>query len=386
MTPVPDVKKKYPSVNIVGVAGAGLMGASIAVANIRSGIPVRIYDVSDTALESLQTRVLWELRYWFSESDAEKIASLIRICSLSELAECPLIIEAVPERPELKRTFYEQIEPLMTTRQILASNTSTLSVSSLARYLKHPERFAGLHFLHPVRKRELVEVIRTPYSDNDTVQTLCDYALFIEKTPLCMDDHPGFVVNRLLQPYLGEALLLLEEGIQPSQIESASINFGMEWGPLRFLDEIGLDVALHCGQSLSESYPETIRHSGILITLVKQKRLGRKVGTGFYDWTICKETSSRDISPDVPFNAQTLEILSSWRKRVLKASEKQDHHFLDVDIAARLVLAMALEAARIVQDGVISDPGQIDMAAVTGLGFPDVYEGPLAWLNRYSNF
>lgn len=360
----------FPKITTVGIVGAGLMGVSIAAANARCGIPVYIYDADDAMLETVPNRVLAELDNIPSEVKRGNFASLVKVCAFEGLKQCDLIIECIVEREDDKRALYEKLENLIAPQVFLLTNTSTIPIERLAAGLKHPRRFAGMHFLHPVRHRELVEVVASTQTDEGVLQRVCDYALYVEKTPLCVADCPGFVINRLLQPYLNEAFNLLHGGVSMPRLEKAATGFGMTWGPLRIMDEIGVDTVFHSGRVMFEAYPNHVTPSPIIISMMKKKLWGKKTGRGFYVWCA-------DADPENPaFNDDMEAVFALWRH-----PEKQHYaDFAPEQIAGRLAVAMAVEAARIVQDKVVSGPDEVDMAAVTGLGFPEHHGGPIRWL------
>lgn len=377
MTPIKfdpffQTAQTFPTISTVGIVGAGLMGVSIAAANARCGIPVYIHDMEPEVMATISHRVLRELDNIPNKVKQENFASLVKPCTFQNLEKCDLIIECIIEKEEEKRALYEKLEELLPADVYLLTNTSTIPIERLAAGLKYPRRFAGMHFLHPVRHRELVEVVASTKTDEGVLQRVCDYALYVEKTPLCVADCPGFVVNRLLQPYLTVALELLAGGVSMPRLEDAATAFGMAWGPLRIMDEIGIDTVFHSGRVLLEAYPEQVVPSPIVISMMKQKLLGKKTGRGFYIW-------NEDSTPEnQAFNGDMDAIFAMWRE----AGKQHYADFAPEQIAARLAMGMAVEAARIVQDEVVSGPDEVDMAAVTGLGFPEKFGGPIRWLTE----
>lgn len=373
-----QMKSKQPAIphiRSVGMVGAGLMGAGIAAVNIRNHYHVWVYDANPRMLETLPDRVRKELNDE-DESSVEYLLQFLHPCSLEQLASCDLVMEVIPEVWEAKRDLYATLNTVLPEPSLLVSNTSTIPIERLSQWVTEPRYFAGLHFLHPVRFRELVEVIPSSRTCEQVIQRLCDYVLALEKTPLCVGDCPGFVVNRLLQPYLNEGMLMLQEGVSMELLERSATSFGMAWGPLRVMDEIGLDVVLHSGRVLYEAYPERVRPSPILISMVKKKLLGRKAGKGFYDWgEDWEEHQSDHTFRPRGFCDATQELVDQWMNETLV-------RYSGKEIAARLATAMAMEGGRIIMDDVVSDQGQIDMAAVIGLGFPEAKRGPLAWFAK----
>ena len=176
-------------------------------------------------------------------------------------ASCDLVIEAIIEKPEAKQELYARIEPKMKDGAILASNTSAISITRLAEKLKHPERFCGIHFFNPVRKMPLVEVIRGAKTNDETIATAVAYAKSIGKSPIVVNDGPGFLVNRLLLPYMTEALELFREGVEIKAIEKAAKAFGMPMGPITLYDVVGLDTCYHAGKVMHEAFPTRVVES-----------------------------------------------------------------------------------------------------------------------------
>jgi len=362
----------FSSVQSIGIIGAGLMGLEIAALNIRNGFPVMIYDVNPAMLQTVQSRLNEELAD-VPETLRPELLGLAEIGTLEELGDCDLVIEAIIEKVEIKSELYQTFQQYMRPSMIFVTNTSTIPIEKLASVFPFPKNFAGFHFLHPVWNRELVEMIPSTQTSEGVLQRLSDYAISLEKTPLCVCDCPGFVVNRLLQPYLNEGLKLLLEGVPMESIEKAAVNFGMTWGPLRIMDEIGLDTVMNAGKVLYDAYPDRLELSPILVYMMKRKLLGRKVGQGFYLWgDDWRENVHNHHFEPISFNSAVREIIYSWQDAEPKKYSLQE-------IGNRLAMAMADEAERILEDDVVSEQGQVDMAAVIGLAFPESKHGPLAW-------
>ncbi|MCA9147576.1 MAG: 3-hydroxyacyl-CoA dehydrogenase family protein, partial [Planctomycetales bacterium] len=183
-------------------------------------------------------------------------ANLNAAACVSDMSDCDLVIEAVVENLDVKRKVFATLEPLLRDDAILASNTSTIPITSMAENLEHPERFCGIHFFNPVRKMKLVEVIRGEKTSDQTIATAVQYAKTISKSPIVVNDGPGFLVNRLLMPFMNEALLLLQEGVPIDAIERAAKKFGMPMGPFTLYDVVGLDTATYAGKVLCDAFPD----------------------------------------------------------------------------------------------------------------------------------
>ncbi|REJ66444.1 MAG: multifunctional fatty acid oxidation complex subunit alpha [Planctomycetota bacterium] len=354
-------------INSIAVVGAGIMGQGIAAAAVRRKIPATITDLSAEALAVGVQKVLEEVSYnkKIKGADVERsveYAPLINgTTSPSETAACDLVIEAVVEREDIKKQLYAELEPLLAPEAILASNTSTIPITRLAEGLKRPDRFAGLHFFNPVRKMPLVEVIRGEQTSDETIATLVAYAKRIGKSPIVVADGPGFLVNRLLLPYMSEAAQLLTEGASAKAIDRAAKKFGMPMGPLNLFDVVGLDTALYAGAVMKEAFPERVIEPAILPALVEAGRLGVKSGLGFYSY----QNKKKRPQPDPEFD------------KLLAPLVTEENDFNNADLRSRLFLPMLLEATRALEEGIVRDVRDVDLALIFGIGYPPFKGGLL---------
>jgi 3-hydroxyacyl-CoA dehydrogenase len=303
-------------------------------------------------------------------------------------AQCDLVLESIVESLAAKRQLYAQLRPHLKQGAIWASNSSTIPIARLADGAADPARFCGLHFLRPVEQRPLVEIVRGPQTCDRTIAAAVGYVRRLGRTAIVVGDGPGFVVNRMLFPYLGAALELLGEGVDPAAIDRAAGEFGMGLGPLRLMDEIGLDTTLQAGLVLAEAFPERIVRSGLIVSMIKAGRLGKKAGLGFYAYGPAGETASS--APDEALR----EIVEPWIVSAAAASRRfppvcpgpaadrqsgQAPRRPGLPLPLRLVFPMLLEAARILDEGKVADPRDLDLAALLGLGFPADKGGLLYW-------
>ena len=279
----PDVQPR--PVKSVSVIGAGIMGQGIAAANLKRNVPVSITDAAPAALQAGVAKTLEEAAYdkktrGPDPQRAVQLAALLEATtSDEELAAADLVIEAVVEIPDVKKQIFARLEPKLRSTAILGTNTSTIPITKLAAGLAHPDRFCGIHFFNPVRKMPLVEVIRGRQTSDETIATVVAYAKSIGKSPVVVNDGPGFLVNRLLLPYMAEAVELLLDGAEPSAIERAARHFGMPMGPLLLYDVVGLDTAYYAGRVMYEAFPDRIPVSPIVKECSsKAGRLGQKSG------------------------------------------------------------------------------------------------------------
>jgi 3-hydroxyacyl-CoA dehydrogenase len=349
-------------VESVGIVGAGMMGRAIAAVHVEHQVPVLMSDSNDAVLAGVAASIAAELPSNICLQTQGGSGLIRATAEARDVAECDLVLESVVESLPVKQRLCAQLQTFMSSRAILASNTSTIPIGRLAESLADPSRFCGMHFFHPVRHRPLVEIIRGPHTSSETVAAVVGHARRIGKMPLVVNDGPGFVVNRLLFPQLGEALEMLRQGIRAEAIERAAVEFGMAMGPLRLMDEIGLDTTLQAGWVLAAAFPERIVSSPLLVSMVKAGRLGQKAGAGFYSY----EPSSSPIIAETAIET----IAARWRDDVCKSS--------DESITLRLVLPMLLEATRLLEEGIVCDARSIDLATLFGLGFP-VEKGGLLW-------
>ena len=340
------------------VLGAGMMGTAITAAHLRCELPVILFDINDTVLQTAPQRVAEEIRL---QNNPPHAPLLTCTGNLDDLADCPIVIETITEKIKAKQKLYQRFIAERSPNSFLFSNTSTISISLLAQELPPDwqQRFCGFHFFHPVRQRSLVEIIAGQQTGTVALEAAKEHAGRIEKRCIVVGDSPGFLVNRILNPYLSSALALLEQKIDLGQIERAALRFGMKMGPFRIMDEIGLDVVLHAGWVLYKAFPDRTPQSPILLRLIEQGKLGRKTGQGFMHYA--GQTSwEGDGIPDPQFMSAA-ETIS------------------EAEIVQRLFVPMYEEAVRCFEEKIISDFSTADMASVEALGFPADKVGIVTW-------
>ncbi len=353
-------KKPWPRgvalpVHEAAIIGAGVMGAGIAHWLTLRGVRVLLQDVGPEALALGLARVHGLLdegrRRGSLDARARREAGdrLVAEHLPVPLTRPQLILEAATEDMTVKKRIFEGLAARCGPDTVLATNTSALSVTELADSLPHPERVIGLHFFNPVHRMPLVEIVTTRHTSDDVIATAVSFVQKLGKTPLVVRDSPGFVVNRVLMPYLMEAVRLHEEGVPAETIDEAMRRHGMPMGPLRLLDEIGLDVAAHVGRTLAAAWPERLATSPLLDRLVATGKLGRKTGEGFYRYRGRRPQSRRHHDP-----VQLAEVLR------------------------RLPSKLTEEAERCAREGVAASPEAVDLALVLGAGYPAWHGGPLA--------
>ena len=350
------------------VIGAGTMGAGIAGALARNSHQVIVKDTSDSALKRGKehlTKELGKLRYL---SSFERAAIANRIDWLqfpsSSFERSSVVIEAVFEDINLKKKIFQDLANRVPSDCILASNTSSLSVSEMARAISHPERFVGMHFFNPVEKMPLVEIIRGEHTNDTTIAKVAAIATEMGKFPIVVRDVPGFLINRILIPYLNEAVFLLQEGHSIEAIDGAALDFGMPMGPIRLLDEVGLDVAAHVSKVMVAGYGERMAVPDFAERLQALGRKGRKTNAGFCDY----QGKSSSVWGGL---AAALNLPSKPQTPLSKQ-----------EITERLIYHLVNEAMKCLNEGVAGSEReaaikQIDLGTVMGIGFPPFRGGVL---------
>ncbi|MCL4145470.1 UNVERIFIED_CONTAM: hypothetical protein GTU68_028293 [Idotea baltica] len=357
-----DVKGKT-----VGVLGAGVMGASIASVFLYKGHPVVLLDPSEEARERAEKSIakyIGSRRGLAEEKQQEMISALSVTDKISDMSECSLVVEAIIEDLQIKQDTLKGLAEVVSGDCIIASNTSSLSIGDIANGISTPERIIGMHFFNPADKMPLVEVVRGPGTSGKSLATVTAYVSNLGKYPVVVEDVPGFLVNRILAPYIAEAGRLLSEGVSIDEIDAAATSFGMPMGPFRMLDEVGLDVAAKVQVGMTEAYGERMNAPEYPKMLVEEGRKGKKSGLGFYSFAN-KEAQS---------DASVYELLGMPLVSISNLSQKV--------IKDRLIFSLLQEAVRCLDEQVAGVPGtdsagQIDLATVMGMGFAPFRGGVL---------
>jgi 3-hydroxyacyl-CoA dehydrogenase/enoyl-CoA hydratase/3-hydroxybutyryl-CoA epimerase/3-hydroxyacyl-CoA dehydrogenase/enoyl-CoA hydratase/3-hydroxybutyryl-CoA epimerase/enoyl-CoA isomerase len=298
-------------------------------------------------------------------SPADMAGALARLSTsgtLNALADRDVVIEAIIENERDKVDLFGKLEKILRPGALLASNTSTISITRMARDLARPEDFAGMHFFNPVERMQLVEVIRGEKTGDEAVVTLVALAKRIGKTPIVVRDCPGFLVNRILFPYLNESLVLLQEGAAPRALDKAATAFGMPMGPVTLNDLVGLDTSLYAGRVINTAFADRAVTTRVLDELVAAGRLGQKSGAGFYSYA--KGPRGAD---------------DSALDAVLQKVRTERREISQEEITDRLFLPMLTEASRVLGEGIVREPGDVDMGLILGIGFPTFRGGLLRW-------
>jgi 3-hydroxyacyl-CoA dehydrogenase len=356
-----------PAIILVGV---GVVGKAILRAHTDAGLSVCLVDQDQDALVAASTSLTldpdqWEISDVFTHPCGLPCVSLVHREQIAAQDPIPLLIESIPERLDLKRTFFSEIENLVHPQTVLCSNTSTLRIGDLAQQLHRPEQFCGMHFFMPVESRDAVELIEGSLTDSRSLSRAMQHIERLSKSPLVVRDSPGFIVNRLLSPYLNEALTLLCQGVEAKDLQNAAIEYGMPISPLELIDTIGARTIFDAGRVYWQAYPGRIDPSPLLAGLIKSKRMGKHVKAGLFAYDDAGNRS--DGLADA-----ALALVDRYRRN-------DDLHFSRVDLVDRLAVPMWIEAASAVADGTVTDVKQFDLAVRGGLG----YCGDRSWMGFF---
>ncbi|WP_229680703.1 3-hydroxyacyl-CoA dehydrogenase NAD-binding domain-containing protein [Marinobacterium zhoushanense] len=359
----------------VGVLGAGVMGRAIAAQAALSQMRVVMLDAKDQQLVDAMEEISSKLSRLVERKklDAEeRVRILTRIrpaLSREEFVDVDLAIEAVIEDPGVKSAALLAVEKYLPEHAILATNTSAIPVGGLARGLKRPEQFCGIHFFNPVSTKPLVEVVRAAKTSDETVRRALGFAKAMGKTPVVVRDCPGFFVNRVLHSYLQGFLFLLRDGVDPYRVDRLMEEYGWSLGPARTLDKLGIDTSLNASRMLAAAYPERLSFPGesALDRLRVLRRLGRKSGLGFYRYV---HGAKYKGLPDLNFTAELEDL-------VVRHQEVSDREIIE-----RMMIPLKIEAARVLEEGNIGSPAEADVALVLGIGYPAFRGGAFFALDR----
>jgi 3-hydroxyacyl-CoA dehydrogenase/enoyl-CoA hydratase/3-hydroxybutyryl-CoA epimerase len=340
----------------VHVIGAGTMGADIAAWCVVSGMEVSIQDVSSEAIDKAlaQAKKLFRKRLRGRVETDAAVARLHGDARGAHIARADVVIEAIIEKLDIKQKVLAETETKMRPDAILATNTSSLPIEQIAEGLADPSRLIGIHFFNPVEKMPLVEIVRGPNSREDVVRAGCSFVTAIGKFPLITKSTPGFLVNRVLGPYMFNAMRRLDSGEEKEKIDAAARKFGMPMGPIELADNVGLDICAHVAAVLGTPAPEDSQ----LAKLVAAGNLGKKTGRGFYEWVDGKpkkEAPGRSVEDD---------------KSVFSETE------LD-SLGKELIEPMINECEDCLEERVVEDADHVDAGVIFGTGFAPFRGGPL---------
>ena len=371
-----DYDKQAKDVKMAAVLGAGIMGGGIAYQSAVKGTPILMKDIREEAIELglgeasklLGKRV--EKGKLTPAKMAEALNAIRPTLSYGDFANVDIVVEAVVENPKVKQSVLAEVEGAVKEDAILASNTSTISISLLAQALKRPQNFVGMHFFNPVHMMPLVEVIRGEKSGETAIATTVAYAKKMGKTPIVVNDCPGFLVNRVLFPYFGGFAKLVSAGVDFVRIDKVMEKFGWPMGPAYLMDVVGIDTGHHGRDVMAEGFPDRMKddRKSAIDALYEAKRLGQKNGKGFYVY----ETDKRG-KPKKVFDESVLEVLAPivYEKREVT----------DEDIINFMMIPLCLETVRCLEDGIVDTAAEADMGLIYGIGFPPFRGGALRYID-----
>jgi 3-hydroxyacyl-CoA dehydrogenase/enoyl-CoA hydratase/3-hydroxybutyryl-CoA epimerase/enoyl-CoA isomerase len=292
---------------------------------------------------------------------AETLGRIRPTLTYGDFKDADFVVEAVVENEKIKLSVLAEVEAASKPGAVIASNTSTISIDCLAQGMKHPENFCGMHFFNPVHRMPLVEIIRGKKTSDATIARTVQFAQGLGKTPIVVNDCPGFLVNRVLFPYFSGFQTLLADGVDFQRIDRVMEKFGWPMGPAYLLDVVGIDTAVHADRVMAAGFPDRMAHEGktAIEVMVEAKRFGQKNGVGFYKYTPDKKgPPKKEVDPSV------MELLKSIARRDLNAT------ITDEQIIDRMMLPMLVESARCLEEGIVGSPMETDIALLFGLGFP----------------
>jgi len=358
------------------VLGAGIMGGGIAYQSAYKGTPILMKDINEDGIQlgldeaaKLLTKAV-ERKKMNVPKMAETLNRIRPTLSYGDFTNVDVCVEAVVENVKVKQAVLAEAEGFLKEGAVLASNTSTISITELATALKNPEDFCGMHFFNPVHRMPLVEVIRGEKTSDETIATVVAYAQKMGKTPIVVNDCPGFLVNRILFPYFGGFAALLRDGADFEKVDKVMERFGWPMGPAYLMDVVGIDTGVHAQAVMADGFPERMKqdYKSAMDVMFDEKRFGQKNKMGFYSYELDKKGKPKKVS-----DAKAHELVAG----VANGSNEFD----DADIINRLMVPMCLETVRCLEDGIVETAAEADMGLVYGIGFPPFRGGALKYID-----
>ncbi|PYF83362.1 MULTISPECIES: fatty acid oxidation complex subunit alpha FadB [Marinomonas] len=359
------------------VLGAGIMGGGVAYQSASKGTPIIMKDIRPEALELglSEANKLFNGQVERGRLTTEKafkaMNAIVPALSYGEFEHVDLVVEAVVENVKIKKSVLAEVESKIADDAILTSNTSTISITELAKDLKRPENFCGMHFFNPVHRMPLVEVIRGEKTSDAAIAKTVAYAQAMGKTPVVVNDCPGFLVNRVLFPYFAGFSLMMQEGADFQVVDKTMEKFGWPMGPAYLLDVVGVDTAFHADQVMAEGFPDRMKHEGknAVDRLFELERFGQKNGKGFYTYE-----ADRKGKPKKIFDAEINDLLAP----VITSNSE----LTEDDIVARMMIPLCIETVRCLEENIVSSAAEADMGLIYGIGFPPYLGGALHYLDQ----
>jgi 3-hydroxyacyl-CoA dehydrogenase/enoyl-CoA hydratase/3-hydroxybutyryl-CoA epimerase/enoyl-CoA isomerase len=369
-------KQADRKVERAAVLGAGIMGGGIAYQSAYKGIPIRMKDINQAGLDLglSEAGKLLSKRVNRGRMTPEKMASVLSsiqpVLDYDGFEDVDIVVEAVVENAKVKHSVLAEVEQKVTEDTILASNTSTISITSLAEALKRPEKFCGMHFFNPVHAMPLVEVIRGEKTSDVAIARTVAYARQMGKKPVVVRDCPGFLVNRVLFPYFDGFSKLVRDGADFQAVDKVMQRWGWPMGPAYLMDVVGIDTGVHAAGVMAEGFPDRMQLDFKTATelMFENERYGQKNGKGFYDYR-----SDKRGKPVKEASEEAYALIAPV------AGERRE--FEAEDIIMRMMLPMATEMARCLEEDIVGSPAEADMALLYGLGFPPFRGGIFRWMD-----
>ncbi|WP_110664686.1 fatty acid oxidation complex subunit alpha FadB [Salinicola halophilus] len=368
--------EQAPSIEQAAVLGAGIMGGGIAYQSAYKGTPILMKDIKFEAIElglnearkllgkQLERGKLTQARL------AEVLSNIRPTLSYGDFGHVDIVVEAVVENPKIKGAVLKEVEAAVGEKTVLASNTSTISIDRLAADLVRPENFCGMHFFNPVHRMPLVEVIRGAKTSDAAVAATVAYARQMGKTPVVVNDCPGFLVNRVLFPYFGGFSALVEHGVDFERADKIMERFGWPMGPAYLLDVVGIDTAVHASEVMAEGFPDRMapRRKSAIQVMLEHERLGQKNGLGFYRYEEDRKGKPKKLHDDEAHRLVD-EVITERRE------------LGDDEIIARMMVPLCMETVRCLEEGIVGSAAEADMALIYGIGFPPFRGGALRYID-----
>ena len=363
-------------VKLAAVLGAGIMGGGIAYQSASKGTPILMKDIREEGIQMGLNEASKLLGSRVAKGRmapakmAEALNAIRPTMSYGDFGNVDIVVEAVVENPKVKQIVLAEVEGVVKEDAILASNTSTISINLLAQALKRPENFVGMHFFNPVHMMPLVEVIRGEKSSELAVATTVAYAKKMGKTPVVVNDCPGFLVNRVLFPYFGGFAKLVSAGVDFVRIDKVMEKFGWPMGPAYLMDVVGIDTGHHGRDVMADGFPDRMKDDrrSAVDALYEANRLGQKNGKGFYAY----ETDKR---------GKPKKVVDASVQEVLAPIVYEQREVTDEDIINWMMIPLCLETVRCLEDGIVETAAEADMGLIYGIGFPPFRGGALRYID-----
>ncbi|MCH2040169.1 MAG: fatty acid oxidation complex subunit alpha FadB [Saccharospirillaceae bacterium] len=371
-----ESEKAAKPTNKAAVLGAGIMGGGIAYQSAVKGTPIMMKDIAEAGIELglseanklLSKRV--ERKKMKPLAMGETLNRIRPTLSYAEFGDVDTVVEAVVENPKVKKMVLAELEDNVREDTVITSNTSTISIDLLAEDLKRPENFLGMHFFNPVHMMPLVEVIRGKKTSEEAVATTVAYAKKMGKTPIVVNDCPGFLVNRVLFPYFAGFAGLVRDGADFQKVDKVMEKFGFPMGPAYLLDVVGIDTGVHANEIMAEGFPDRMKadFKTSMEVMFENERYGQKNGKGFYIYETDKKGKPKKVVDETTYE-------------LIKPVVADAKDFETDEIIARCMIPLCIEIARCLEEGIVDTPAEADMGLIFGIGFPPFRGGACRYMD-----